>query len=87
MPVVGTVIGGMLGGLVGDWIGDKAGGAIAEATESQPASTAPGAPAQAMTGATVYITINQQPGQSARELAEKVAALLRNPDPGALYGD
>lgn len=83
VPVVGTVIGGMLGGLVGD----KAGGAIAEAATSQPASTAPGAPAQAMAGATVYITINQQPGQSARELAEKVAALLRNPDPGALYGD
>lgn len=87
VPVVGTVIGGMLGGLVGDWIGDKAGGAIAEAATSQPPTTAPGAPAQTMAGATVYITINQQPGQSARELAEKVAALLRNPDPGALYGD
>ena len=88
VPVVGTAVGGILGGILGGWAGGAAGGALAEKADdlfgsgSGIAEEVAGlTPALAAAGGdttidnsieTMEINIQQQPGEDARALADRV---------------
>ncbi len=87
VPVIGTAVGGIVGGIIGSYggqfAGEELGGLMESPSEVSKASTTDKAVRKGNTTNNFYIT--QQAGQSAKDLAREVAAILKRQNSGVLY--